>query len=257
MPPALEVNGTDIFYAPAPGEGHDVVLIHGAGANHLGWPAGLRRMPQATVYTVDLPGHGRSGGQGCERIEDYARVLMGWMDGLELERVIVIGHSMGGAIAQMLALMDPSRVAGLVLLGTGACLPVSDRILEGLQQDFEETVHSISRWSWGPVADPELISQGREVMQETGPQVVYADFLACDRFDVRDRIDRIDVPALVLTGSQDRMTPPRLGEWLGAHLPDARFSLVPEAGHMLMLERPVEVLQAIEEFFARGMETPS
>ncbi|MGD1995729.1 MAG: alpha/beta fold hydrolase [Anaerolineae bacterium] len=247
--PTTQVGENKLFWARSRGEGAATILIHGAGGNHLHWPGSLRRWPKATVYALDLPGHGRSEGNGRERIDDYAADVVDFAEAVGLERAVLVGHSMGGAIAQTIALAAPDLVQGLVLMGTGAKLGVAPAILEGLERDFEGTTELIARWAWGPAANPTLVAQGQEMMLETGPRVVLGDFVACDRFDVRDRVDGIAAPTLVLTGSEDRMTPPRFGEWLANQIPGARFSLLEGAGHMLMLERPRWVTEAVEDFF--------
>jgi len=252
---SVRVADRTLSYAVVRRAGPPVVLIHGAGGNRLVWPAALRRLPGATVYALDLPGHGRSGGAGRERIGDYAADLVGFLDGVGEERAVLIGHSMGGAIAQTVALTAPERVSGLVLLSTGARLKVSPSILEGLQRDFRAVVRLTAEWAWGPGADPALVAEGQRAMEETGPQVLLGDFLACDRFDVRERVGEIRAPTLVATGSEDRMTPPRFGRWLADNIPGARFLLVEGAGHFLMLERPREVAAAVEAFL-RGLPAP-
>ena len=246
--PVVQVGGQRLFYTVSGRGGPALVLIHGAGGSHLHWPAALRRMPGATVYAVDLPGHGRSAGPGRERIEDYAADIICFLDAVGVPRGVLVGHSMGGAIAQMTALMAPERVAGLVLVGTGARLRVAPVILEGILQDARGTLDLITEWAWGPEADPTLVARGRQMMARVHPQVVWGDFAACDRFDVRERIGEITAPTLVITGSEDRMTPPKFGQWLAERIPGARFVLVEGAGHMVMLEKPDEVARAIREW---------
>jgi pimeloyl-ACP methyl ester carboxylesterase len=253
--PTLRVGGSELFYVRTRGDRLPVVLVHGAGGDHLVWPPALRRLPGRAVYALDLPGHGRSRGEGRERIEDYVADLLGFLDSTGVERAVLVGHSMGGAIVQQTALTAPGRVAGLALLGCGARLRVSDTLLEGLEQDLERTCQLISEWSWGTAADPALVARGLRLMKAAGPQTLRGDFLACDRFDVRERVAEIGVHTCVLTGSEDRMTPPRLGQWLADHIPGARFSLVPAAGHMLMLERPLEVAEELETFLEE-LSTP-
>ena len=249
--PTVSAGRNELYYAVSRGDGPGVVLIHGAGGSHLAWPPELRRLPGATVYAIDLPGHGRSSGEGRDSIGDYARDVLSLMDGVGREEALLVGHSMGGAIAQMVALIAPRRVTGLLLLGTGARLQVSDAILDGLETQFDETVAAISKWSWGPEADPEWVAQGRQMMVEAGPEVLRRDFIACNRFDVRDRLDEIPAPTRVLTGEEDRMTPPRLGRSLADDIPGASFSLVPGAGHMVMLERPAEVVAVATALMAQ------
>ncbi len=246
--PFAQIGEQALFYTVSGRGGPALILIHGAGGNHLHWPAALRRMPGATVYAVDLPGHGRSEGPGRERIEDYAADIIRFMDAVGVARGVLVGHSMGGAIAQMTALTAPERVAGLVLVGTGARLRVAPALLDGILQDARGALALITDWAWGPEADPTLVARGRQMMARTNPQVVWGDFAACDRFDVRERVGEITAPTLVITGSEDRMTPPRFGQWLAERIPDARFVLVEGAGHMVMLEKPDQVASAVREW---------
>ena len=108
-----------------------IVLIHGAGGNYLSWSPEFRRMPGYQVFAIDLPGHGKSSGRGMQSIEDYASIIIGWIDSLKLNRAVFIGHSMGAAIALTLALKAPQRTISLVLIGGGAQLPVSKRTYPG------------------------------------------------------------------------------------------------------------------------------
>lgn len=241
-----------LYYTSHPGNGPPAVLIHGAGGSHLAWPAALRRLPGASTYALDLPGHGRSEGAGQESIEAYAADVVAFLDELAIERAVLIGHSMGGAIAQMIALSHPDRVDRLVLLATAARLRVAPAILEGIRTNFEETVRLISQWAWGPGADPLWVERGREMMEACGPQVLYGDFLACDRFDIRDQVAAIACPTLVLVGSEDRMTPPRFGRWLAEQIPQGEFALIDGAGHMLALEQPQAVVNRVAAFLAQA-----
>ncbi len=245
--PTVTVAAQEIFYALSRQGERVVVLIHGAGGSHLHWPAELRRLPGAAVYAVDLPGHGRSTGGGRERIEDYAADLLAWLDRVGVERAVWIGHSMGGAIAQRLALDAPERTAGLVLVGTGARLRVASAILEGIEHDFAAVIDLIAAWAWGPGADPALVDVGRQTTGEAGPQILLGDFLACDCFDVRQEVGQITVPTLAISGSEDRLTPPKFGRWLAEQIPQADFRQIEGAGHMVMLERPAEVASAVSE----------
>lgn len=236
-----------------------VILIHGAGGTHLHWPAEVRRLPGQRVFALDLPGHGKSEGVGCQSVVEYARAVTGLMDRLHLGPAVMVGHSMGGAIALMLALRFPKRVLGLGLVGTGARLRVAPAILENAANPatFPAAVQAAVEWSYGPAADPRLKELGAQRMLETRPGVLHGDFLACNEFDVMDRLDKIGVPALILCGTEDRLTPLKYSEYLRDHLPKARLQIVQGAGHMVMLERPAEVAAALEAFLAEFPDLPA
>ena len=195
-----------------------------------------------------MPGHGRSDGPGCQSIEDYAGAVVGLLDALNTRQAVVGGHSMGGAIAQTIALDYPERVAGLVLMGMGAKLRVAPTLLDGVLKNFEESLALIAEWSCGPTAPAELRQLSIKVMKETGSTVLHGDFLACDRFDISGRLAEIQVPTLVIGGTADKMAPLKFSRSLATKISNARFKSVEGAGHMFVLERPDLVAAAIAQF---------
>ncbi|MFQ6100276.1 MAG: alpha/beta fold hydrolase [Anaerolineae bacterium] len=251
--PHVEMKGERLFYTVSrgPKESPTLLLVHGAGGSRLHWPGELRRLPDATVYTLDLPGHGRSAGPGCDTIAGYAEAVAAFLDAVGIKRAVFVGHSMGGAIAQALALGLASRVSGLVLVATGARLRVAPAILEGIRSNFEGAVELITRFAWSPEAPPALIELGRQALLETGPDVLLGDFIACDRFDVMERLGEIEAPALVIGSTADQLTPVKYARFLVEHISGAHLVVIEGAGHMVMLERPAEVAEAVEEFLNR------
>src|SRR5512140_3821878 len=90
-----------------------IVLIHGAGGTHLHWSPQVRRIPGQRIYAIDLPGHGKSGGVGSQHIDEYVCSVIDFLDELKFSTAVIVGHSMGSAIALKLALDFPKRVTGL------------------------------------------------------------------------------------------------------------------------------------------------
>jgi pimeloyl-ACP methyl ester carboxylesterase len=251
--PYAPVNDRKLFYARVHAQNPDapsLVLIHGAGGSHLHWPAELRRLPGANVCALALPGHGRSAGSGCKSIADYVAALIGFLDATGTERAVLVGHSMGGAIAQMAALTHPERAAGLVLVGTGARLRVAPAIIDGIFSDFDGAIDLITRFSWAEGAPDELTRLGRQTLAETPAEVTHGDFLACDAFDVMQRLNEIDAPTLVIAGAADQLTPHKYGVHLVKHIPNARLVTVEGGGHMMALEQPVVIAEAVSQFIA-------
>jgi pimeloyl-ACP methyl ester carboxylesterase len=225
-------------------------LIHGAGGNRLSWPPQVRRLGAARVLAVDLPGHGATPGPGRSQVADYAASIRAWMDAQAVAAAWLVGHSMGAAIALRLALDWPQRVHGLVLVGAAAQMRVAPRVLAALAHEATvgEGVDLVIHWAFHRQAAPGLRDPARRSMLDTAPVVLYGDFLASDRFDVSDRLGEIQVPALIVCGSEDRMTPLDHAQGLARGIPGAQLLVIPDAGHMVQLERPVEVAQAIEQF---------
>ena len=249
--PYVTVAGERTFYALYQGDvhgKHNLVLVHGAGGSHLDWPASLRRLKKANVYALDLPGHGRSDGMGRSSIAAYRDFLLAFLDGLDLERAVAVGHSMGGAIALDLALHYPDRLAGLVLVSSGARLRVAPAILTGILADFEATVDLVCDYAYGPAASEQLKRLGRQRMLKTPPEVIRGDYAACDAFDVMERLGAIRCPTLVIGGSADMLTPPKYSVYLHEHIPGAELVLVDAAGHMVMLEKPEVVAKTVSKF---------
>jgi len=232
----------------------NLVLVHGAGGSHLDWPAPLRRLRGANVYALDLPGHGRSEGPGRSSIVAYRDFLRAFLDAVGLERATVVGHSMGGAIALDFALHYPDRLAGLILVGSGARLRVAPAILTGILSDsevetaFEATVDLVCDYAYGPGATEQLKRLGRQRLLQTPPQVLHGDYAACDAFDVMERLGEVRSPTLVIGGTADVLTPPKYSVYLRDHIPGAELVLVDAAGHMVMLEKPEAVSRAISKF---------
>jgi len=227
-----------------------LVLLHGAGGSRLSWPLELRRLRGYPVYTIDLPGHGRSPGAGLRKIDDYVEAVMAWTAALGLEKAVFVGHSLGSAIALRLADLYPRQAAALGLVGAGARLRVHPDLLAmaAAPEGFEQAVETITQWSYSPAASRRLIELSTRRLRETSPAVLHGDLLACDAFDMRSRLEHISQPCLILCGADDRMTPLRYAQFLAQALPSARLEVFPAAGHMLMLEQPQAAADALARF---------
>ena len=243
----------DLYYHTYYPEDQDrlpIVLIHGAGGDHLHWPVQLRRLAGYRVYALDLPGHGKSSGHGLQRIQDYGTRVLEWWHAVHLPRALVIGHSMGGAIALWLGVNHPERLRGLGLIGTGARLPVNPVLIAETSQEatFSQAVERITSWSFSPETERKIVELARERFQEVRPGVLHGDFLACDRYDLREEIEEIKAPSVIICGEDDRMTPPDYSEALARKLEQPRLEIIPEAGHMVMIEQPDQTAEIVSDF---------
>lgn len=221
----------------------NLVFIHGAGGSSRTWQLQKRDFTNYQVEMVDLPGHGGKTGEGRDNIRDYAEEVRALIEGLE--DVVLVGHSMGGAIAMTYALTYPLKAC--VLAGTGARLRVLPAILEQVRENYEPTIDLILEHAVYHKTG-EIMNHSKEEMLKTPPEITYRDFLACNKFDVMGEIEKLNIPTLVVCGDQDMMTPPKYSEYLAAKIPKSTLRIIKDCGHMLMLERPQEFNETIKEF---------
>jgi len=232
-------------------ENPPLVLIHGAGGMHLYWPPEIRRLAGYCVYAIDLPGHGKSAiCDGQQSIGEYARHLVQWLESVQLRRAVLVGHSMGSAIALTLAIHHPEYVVGLGLIGGGARLKVHPDLLNYVADltTFEKAADLLVSYSFSSTAPPRMVELASRRLLETRQSVLYGDLQACNRFDVMDKLGAVNQPTLVVCGADDQMTPLRYAQFLTSAIPNARLSVIPKTGHMVMMEQPRLVADSLLAF---------
>lgn len=222
------------------------LFLHGAGGSSLTWLSQLRSLPSGWAgLAPDLPGPEAVTGVG-----DYAALVEATLPAPG-PRLVVIGHSLGGAIAIGLALRRKLRLHGLVLAGTAARFPIDpsvrDRFLAG--------EHELA---FGPAASPALVQASLREWRKRDASSVSAAFALAAGHDVRGLLGEVRLSALVVGGSADRLTPPYLVRELAASIPGSRLVMLDGTGHMLMLEQPARLAALIREFLeAIVAATPS
>jgi pimeloyl-ACP methyl ester carboxylesterase len=256
--PTIRIDNQEIYYTHhKAGSGQSqrppLLLVHGAGGHHLHWPPQLRRLPETDLYALDLPGHGQSPGPGRTTIAAYAQVIDAFAAALALPPVVLAGHSMGGAIALQVALTASDKVAGLVLVGTGARLRVNAALLTSLQTAFDATTAQLIEWMYTPAFPPKQREQTLAQLRTNDRQTLHDDFAACDAFDVRSAVASLTLPTLIICGTADMMTPVKLSETLHGAITGSQLHLIEGAGHMVMIEQPAAVTGMIGEFVTRLM----
>ncbi len=247
--PTIDVAGEKIHAAFFDAKSdRNLVLVHGSGGDATCWPLAELETLGVNVWSVDLPGHGQSGGKAREDVGEYAAVVEGLVKALGLSRVYLGGHSLGSAVALTLGLAAPAWLSGLVLVGAGARLRVNPAIFEALANDFSGALTLMDSVIFGPAAPQNVREAMRLRMAKTDVSVMVSDFTACDRFDVMKDIRRITLPALVVSGSADVLTSLKYGRFLADNIPDAELVVLEGAGHMMALEQPGAFAGALARF---------
>ncbi|MEZ4540136.1 MAG: alpha/beta fold hydrolase [Chloroflexota bacterium] len=247
--PTIEIEERDVFITQANDRapGPTILYIHGAASSSAVWPPPLTHLPAIHCVALDLPGHGASLPPGRRSVEQYAHFVEDFIIAQALSGITIVGHSMGSAIALSLARRAVVDVRGLFLLGAAARMPVSEAILKGSVNSLSDVA------SW--IADNALIEATpaqrdavRRQVTQTGETTTFGDFLACNRFDLRAQVASILVPALIVAGTLDQMTPLRFSESLAAGLPHGRLATLEGCGHFSMLERTKVVKELLIDF---------
>ena len=258
----LVVNGAKTFAATG-GRDFDLALplvlfVHGAALDHTVWALLARWFAHRgfAVLAPDLPGHGRSDGEPLATIGAMADWTAALIDAADARRAALIGHSMGSLVALETAARYPEKITAMGLIGAAAAIPVSRDLLAAAEADDHAAIDMLRIWGYGFRAGiggslaPGLWMLGgaERLLERARPGVLFTDLRACN--DYRDGLAAaatVAVPATLVLGERDLMTPAKAGLELAAALPNARVITLKGAGHMLMSERPDEVLAAVRD----------
>ncbi|MDY6916888.1 MAG: alpha/beta fold hydrolase [Chloroflexota bacterium] len=263
--PTARVGDIDMYYE-VHGEGRPLLMIPGLGADLTSWafqvPEFSRRF---RVITFDNRGAGRTDAPDEPySLETMADDAAGLLDCLGIDRAHVLGLSMGGMIAQELAIKHPARVHALVLATTAAGpYPWATHVLRATLRLAEEGASQEAltqlRVSWlftdRFFENPDLVQLAVDTMlANPHRQPVYAyarQFAAARQHDARERLGRIAAPTLVLVGRQDILLPVRLSEELAAGIPGAELVVLEGGGHGFLVEVADDFNRAVLEFLDR------
>ena len=226
-----------------------LVFIHGAGGSSAFWQAQVKGLStRVNTLAIDLPGRGRSIGEGRQTIAGYADDVADFLNQIDIPDPILCGLSMGGAIIQQMLLTYPKHLKAGILIATGAKMEVAPAFFETIEKDYNGFAGWVSKICVSKKTDPRKADFFRDDLLRCRPEVTISDFGACDQFDVVDQISAINCPVLVVTAEEDKLTPPKFGEFLEKQIKNASRVHILDAGHIVPLEKPDEVNKTIMQF---------
>tara|TARA_Y100001960_G_scaffold321072_1_gene395076 strand:- start:699 stop:1487 length:789 start_codon:yes stop_codon:yes gene_type:complete len=260
----VQVNGKRAFATtggcPFDSTRPTAVLIHGAGMDHTVWVLQARYIAYhgRNVLAVDLPGHGRSEGPALASIEEMAEWVGQFLHLMDISDAAVVGHSMGSLVAIELAARLPETVKSTVLLSTAMPMPVSDDLLNAAKANDHEAIDMITVWGHGrssqlgghKIPGLWMIGSAGRLLEQAAKSVLYADLNACHTYqDGLRTASCIRCPVLLMVGKDDRMTPPQASRALADVIPDCTIEIIEGCGHMMMIEKPDQVLDYMRDAF--------
>jgi 3-oxoadipate enol-lactonase len=245
-----------------PEDGHVVLMGGSLGTTLAIWDEQVAPLAERfRVVRFDHRGHGGSPvAPGPYTIADMGGDVRALLDSLAVERASFAGLSIGGMVGIWLAANAPERVERLALVCTAAHLPPPEgwaqRAADVEQAGTVEVVLEgvLARWLTPAyaAAHPEAVEKLSGMLAATSPEAYAACCRALEKMDLRDDLQRIAAPTLVVAGAQDPSTPPEHGEAIAAAIPGARFELLDPSAHIAAIERADDVTRLLIEHFARA-----
>lgn len=223
------------------------VFVPGVGATPLAFAHQIEVFDGAVLR--GLPGHGADAGAPLQKMHAHAEHLLDELATVPRPRVIV-GHSLGAAVALQAVVGAPEAVDGLVVIASGAELPLPGGALERCADDFDAEVRRLAEQSFA-APEAESVTVRAEEIREIGQNALLADYASCADYRLTDELGSIQLPILVIAASDDLMWSVDQSEELARGLPMSQMVVVEEAGHMVQVERPHAVNLLIAGYLAR------
>ncbi|MFZ4300777.1 alpha/beta fold hydrolase [Streptomyces cinereoruber] len=227
-----------------------------------------RQIPELTrdwrIVRFDLPGHGGAPAQPFGSVAELGDRLLATLDALGVQRFGYAGCSLGGAVGLDLVLRAPHRVASLALVAASPRFGTADEFRQrGVivrANGLEPMARTAPEQWFTPLfagAQPAIVDWAVQMVRTTDPACYIAACEALAVFDVREALDRVGVPTLVLVGSEDQVTGPAEARTLVAGIADARLAVVPGASHLAPVEQPAAVTDLLLDHFAGTVQDTS
>ena len=236
-----------------------IVFIHGASMDHTIWALQGRYLAHHgySVLAIDLPGHGKSSGPALESIEEMANWTALAIEAISSNPVVLVGHSMGAIVALETAARNPEKITAIALAGAAIPMNVHGDLLAQTRDEPLAAIESILNWAYskraqiGGMRVPGLwmLGGGRRLMERNSDGQLHVDFKACNNYLAGfESATKIKCPTLILVGSNDKMTSPKMANNLQQAIPHSNLVCIEDSGHMIMIEYPDETLDVLKDF---------
>jgi len=230
-----------------------ILLMHGSGLTHIVWS--LHEQFYASqgfnVLSVDLPGHGNSEGPSLKSIEKISDWIKSLMLKINIEKIIIAGHSQGGLVGIDFASRYPELIEKIVLVANSYKMPVNQDLIDLAEAGDEKAVLLMMKWGYegskafiGGNPVKKIINSARDIRE-----VLAVDLNACNNYkNGENAIKKINCPTLCIFGDLDKMVPVKVGLKMSEQITNSETKIISDCGHMIIFEKAFEMRKLVKEF---------
>ena len=230
-----------------------ILLMHGSGLTHIVWS--LHEQFYASqgfnVLSVDLPGHGNSEGPSLKSIEKISDWIKSLMLKINIEKIIIVGHSQGGLIGIDFASRYPELIEKIVLVANSYKMPVNQDLIDLAEAGDEKAVLLMMKWGYegskafiGGNPVKKIVNSARDIRE-----VLAVDLNACNNYkNGENAIKKINCPTLCIFGDLDKMVPVKVGLKMSEQITNSETKIISDCGHMIIFEKAFEMRKLVKEF---------
>ena len=227
--------------------------MHGSGLTHIVWS--LHEQFYASqgfnVLSVDLPGHGNSEGPSLKSIEKISDWIKSLMIKINIEKIIIIGHSQGGLVSIDFASRYPELIEKIVLVANSYKMPVNQDLIDLAEAGDEKAVLLMMKWGYegskafiGGNPVKKIVNSARDIRE-----VLAVDLNACNNYkNGENAIKKINCPTLCIFGDLDKMVPVKVGLKMSEQITNSKTKIISDCGHMIIFEKAFEMRKLVKEF---------
>jgi pimeloyl-ACP methyl ester carboxylesterase len=233
-----------------------ILLMHGSGLTHIVWS--LHEQFYASqgfnVLSVDLPGHGNSEGPSLKSIEKISDWIKSLMLKINIEKIIIVGHSQGGLVGIDFASRYPELIEKIVLVANSYKMPVNQDLIDLAEAGDEKAVLLMMKWGYegskafiGGNPVKKIINSSREIRE-----VLAVDLNACNNYkDGEKALNKINCSTLCIFGELDKMVPLKVGTKMSDAIKNSETKIISNCGHMIIFEKAFEMRQLVKKFIMK------
>ena len=233
-----------------------ILLMHGSGLTHIVWSLHEQFYTSQgfNVLSVDLPGHGNSSGPSLESIEKISDWIKALIFEINIDKIIIIGHSQGGLVGIDFASRYPDLIEKLVLVANSYKMPVNQDLIDLAEAGDEKAVLLMMKWGYegskafiGGNPVKKIINSTRDIRE-----VLAVDLKACNNYkDGKNAIKKINCPTLCIFGDLDKMVPVKIGIKMSEQIENSETKIIYDCGHMIIFEKAFEMRKLVKEFIIK------